>query len=220
MNWILNHSPLFFDFDGLLVNTEHLHFHAYQDMLEKNGIAFPWDFPTFASIAHKSSEGLRLTITAHAPDLVATKGWDTLYAEKKEAYARLLESGNLELMPGAEKVLKEVQEATIPHAVVTNSTRPQTEMIRAKIPTLNAIPHWITREDYSRPKPAPDAYLKAIEILGASPKMLGFEDSLRGIHALQGAQITPVLICSPDHPQMAEVDPSIPHIYTSFKEMF
>ena len=219
MRWILDHSPLFFDFDGLLVNTEHLHFQAYKEMLKSNGIAFPWDFPTFASIAHKSSEGLRLTITDHAPALVEGKGWDILYDEKKEAYARLLESDNLELMPGVETMLQEVQMANIPHAVVTNSTRAQTEIIRKKSPFLNAIPHWITREDYDWPKPAPDAYLKAIKALGTSPAMLGFEDSLKGIRALQGAQITPVLVCSPDHPQMAEIDASIPHVYPSFQAM-
>ena len=215
MSWMLDYSPIFFDFDGLLVNTEHLHFQAYQNMLEGHGALFPWDFSSFAAIAHKSSEGLRKLITSHAPALVKTHSWENLYDQKKDEYAKLLEAGNLELMPGAQTILETVQMAKIPHAVVTNSTRKQTEMIREKIPVLHNIPHWITREDYENPKPSPDAYLKAIEILGKSEKMLGFEDALRGIHALQGAAITPVLICSATHPQMEELPQDLIHHYPS-----
>lgn len=219
MSWVLEYSPIFFDFDGLLVNTEHLHFQAYQNMLEGHGIAFPWDFPTFAAVAHKSSDGLRKMITSHAPQLVEKESWEILYEQKKAAYGKLLEAGNLELMPGAQTILETVQMAQIPHAVVTNSTKQQTDKIREKIPVLNKIPHWITREDYNLPKPSPDAYLKAIEVLGASETMLGFEDALRGIHALEGASITPVLICPSDHPQMSEVDPALRY-YPSFTSLY
>ena len=220
MSWILDYSPIFFDFDGLLVNTEHLHFQAYQKMLEGNGVSFPWDFPSFAAVAHKSSEGLRELITSHAPTLVASKTWKTLYNEKKSEYAKLLEAGSLDLMPGAQTVLETVQMAKIPHAVVTNSTRKQTEMIREKIPVLNTIPYWITREDYENPKPSPDAYFKAIEVLGHSEKMLGFEDALRGVRALEGAAITPVLVCPSDHPQMADVSKNALHYYPSLTALF
>ncbi|MCB1084551.1 MAG: HAD family phosphatase [Chlamydiia bacterium] len=220
MSWILEHSPIFFDFDGLLVNTEHLHYAAYKRMMENHGASFPWDFEAFAAVAHKSSEGLRKMITEHAPKLIETATWETLYDEKKGEYAKLLDEGNLELMPGAQTILETVQIAQIPHAVVTNSTRTQTEKIAESIPLLKKIPHWITREDYDRPKPAPDAYLKAIEVLGKSDRMLGFEDALRGIRALEGAAIMPVLICSPDHPQMEEVDPKELKVYTSFTEIF
>lgn len=219
MSWILEFSSIFFDFDGLLVNTEHLHYQAYQRMMEENGTTFPWDFPTFAGVAHKSSHGLRELITSHAPNLVKSKSWETLYDQKKDEYAKLLEAGDLDLMPGAQTILETIQMAGIPHAVVTNSTREQTEKIREKIPVLNKIQHWITREDYENPKPAPDAYLKAIEVLGKSDKMLGFEDALRGIRALEGASITPVLVCPQDHPQMTEISEGSLRYFPSFQEI-
>ena len=220
MSWILEYSPIFFDFDGLLVNTEHLHFQAYQKMLKNLGVSFPWSFTEFAAVAHKSSEGLRKMITAHAPTLVEKQSWETLYDQKKSEYGKLLEAGSSDLMPGAQTILETVQMAKIPHAVVTNSTRKQTEMIREKIPALNNIPYWITREDYDNPKPSPDAYIKAIEVLGKSDKMLGFEDALRGINALKGAAITPVLICSPDHPQMTELSKDSMRYYPSLTSLY
>ncbi len=220
MSWILEYSPIFFDFDGLLVNTEHLHFQAYQRMFEHRGVSFPWSFTNFAAVAHKSSEGLRKMITTHAPTLVAKESWEVLYDQKKSEYGKLLEAGSLDLMPGAQTILETVQMAKIPHAVVTNSTRKQTEMIRDKIPALNTIPYWVTREDYENPKPSPDAYLKAIKILGKSNNMLGFEDALRGINALKGAAITPVLICSPNHPQMDEIPKDSMRYYPSLTSLY
>lgn len=215
----LDYDAIFFDFDGLLVNTEHLHFEAYRHMLLQNDVSFPWDFPTFASVAHKSSTGLRKMITAHAPELVDRKGWDTLYDEKKACYQALLKQGCLELMSGAEEMLNCVKEANITHCVVTNSTKEQVELIQEHLPVLKQIPLWVTREDYANPKPAPDGYLKAIELLQAKGKMLGFEDALRGIRSLQGAKIDPILICPSDHPQMEEASQEGLTYFPSFNEI-
>jgi len=218
MHWILDYQAIFFDFDGLLVNTEHLHYEAYRQMLLQNDSSFPWDFPTFASIAHKSSTGLCQTITSYNPELVERKGWETLYNEKKACYQNLLKQGCLELMSGADQVLNLVKGADIPHCVVTNSTREQVELIQQHLPILKQIPLWVTREDYANPKPAPDGYLKAIEIMNIQGKKIGFEDALRGIRSLQSAHIDPVLICPPDHPQMEEASKEAYPYFSSFHD--
>lgn len=216
MDTILDHAPLFFDFDGLLVNTEHLHFRAYKKMLESRSASFPWDFRSFVAVAHRSAEGLRTLITSHVPELVASAGWETLYAEKQAAYEQFLLQGEIALMEGVERLLSLVAEADIPRAVVTHSRRTQTDRVREALPILNTIPHWITRADYKEPKPAPDGYLEGIARLGASDRMLGFEDSLRGVSALEAAGIPSVLVCFPDHPQLSDLSKHSCTFYTSF----
>ena len=220
MHWILDYELIFFDFDGLLVNTEYLHFTAYQQLLKAHDVSFPWDFSTFVGIAHQSSEQLRKTITDHCPTLIEKETWEKLYREKQRYYSKLLETHHLEFMPGVPKLLELVQQHRISHAVVTNSTHHQVSSIKRHLPLLKSIPIWITREDYTHPKPAPDAYLKAIEVLGgAKEKMVGFEDALRGIRALEQAHITPVLICPSDHPQLNQIKrDSLPY-FPSFKEL-
>ncbi|MEM7175928.1 MAG: HAD family phosphatase [Chlamydiota bacterium] len=220
MHWILDYELIFFDFDGLLVNTEHLHFKAYQQLLHAHGVSFPWDLSTFVGIAHQSSDQLRATITDHCPELIEKNTWETLYREKQRYYGELLQSQHLEYMPGVPDLLKIVQQQQISHAVVTNSTYDQVSAIQRHLPLLKSIPIWVTREDYHLPKPAPDAYLKAIKILGgAREKMVGFEDALRGIRALNQAHITPVLICSPDHPQLSQIKQDSLAYFPSFKEL-
>jgi len=116
-------------------------------------------------------------------------------------------------MSGAQAVLEMIHEENVPHCVVTNSTRKQIEKIQEKIAPLKTIPLWITREDYQNPKPAPDGYLEAVKRLGCE-NGLGFEDSMRGVESLKGANIKPLLICSSDHPQMETVSQDISHFET------
>ena len=212
MKWISGISSIFFDFDGLLVNTEALHFEAYQNMLKKNGILLPWDFHSFLSIAHRSARGLRDFLFFQAPELTNAKTWEGLYQEKKREYLRLLDSREIEWMPGAQNTLEAVRQAGLPHAVVTNSMTREIDIVREKIPALKEIPHWITREQYKRPKPAPDAYLRALAIVGSARAPLGFEDTLKGVHALERSKIPPVLICPQSHPQMKKVS-KFPSLY-------
>lgn len=196
-----------FDFDGLLVDTEKLHYKAYSNMLKNRGYELTATFNDFASIAHRSATGLREMIYAKYPGLMKDQPeWKILYGEKTSAYLEQLEQGNLELLPGVDQLLKHVEQLGTKRCVVTNSTREQIELIKSRVPQLSAITNWVTREDYENPKPAPDGYLKAIELY-AKPedRIVGFEDAMRGIKALQGANIMPVLICPKDHPQMPDV---------------
>ncbi len=208
---------LFFDFDGLLVNTEHLHFQAYQHLVTTHHLSFPWTFSEFAGIAHQKANGVREAMTRQFPSLIDQIGWEALYAEKQRYYAQLLSSKELDFMPGAAAVLTLVQQLNIPHAVVTNSPLDQIAAIRSRLRLLQTIPLWVTRENYPLPKPAPDGYLKAIDLLGgARQTMVGFEDSLRGIHSLQNAGITPILICANDHPQLQTIKPGSLTYFPSF----
>ena len=125
------------------------------------------------------------------------------------------------MMPGAEEMIDCVQEQKIPCAVVTNSTKNEVTAIKKHLPCLEKILTWIVREDYKNPKPAPDAYLRALKILGEkATNCLGFEDSLKGVNALVAAQIKPLLICLDNHPQMEAVDKEKTKHITSFKALF
>src|ERR1700733_13424255 len=164
LDWIHKYQLFLFDFDGLLVNTEELHFAAYVAMCKQRGFALNWSLARFFEAAHFSATGLRDAIYAEQPLLREQEPrWEVLYAEKKEAYMRLLASGNLSLMPGVASLLEELERAKIKRCVVTNSPQEQVELIRNALAPLRSIPHWITREQYQKPKPDPECYLKAIE---------------------------------------------------------
>jgi beta-phosphoglucomutase len=213
LDWIHNYQLFLFDFDGLLVNTEELHFAAYVAMCGRRGFDLNWSLSRFFEAAHVSATGLRDAIYAEQPLLQEQEPrWEVLYAEKKEAYMQLLASGNLSLLPGVASLLEALERATIKRCVVTNSPKEQIELIRNNLAPLRSIPHWITREQYQKPKPDPECYMKAIERLGSpGDKIIGFEDSWRGFQALRGAGAKGVLIAPHAHPQSKHLPKDILH---------
>lgn len=199
MDWIHHYQLFLFDFDGLLVNTEHLHYQAYINMLQARGFQPDWSFLRFCELAHLNADALKEQIYAEFPGI--DPDWKVLYAEKKRLYYELILSGKVELMPGVEKLLKALERAKIRRCVATNSFLEQTKLIASQHPALQSIPHWITREDYTKAKPNPECYLRAIELYGQKgDRIIGFEDSLRGIEALKKTPAIPVLICPLQHP--------------------
>src|SRR5689334_9300073 len=128
MCWLASFSLFVFDFDGLLVNTEDLHFAAYIEMCRKRGYDLAWDFKRFCKAAHYSSTGLREGIYKDFPDLKAAEpDWAVLYAEKKAIYQDFIEQGKVELLPGVASLLTSLESQGIARCVATNSTRSQVE---------------------------------------------------------------------------------------------
>ena len=205
--WIDDFDLFLFDFDGLLVSSEELHFHAYREMCARRGFALSWDLHQFFEAAHANATGIRERLQALFPPLRDTE-WGLLYQEKKQIYEKMLERGGLTLLPGVETLLLELARLSKKRCVVTNSARVQIEAIRGQLPALQTIPRWFTREDYARPKPAPDGYLLALqELKEEGDRVIGFEDSARGYEALKSAGVeNRVLVCSFDHPQLERME--------------
>lgn len=204
MDWLNQYQLYLFDFDGLLVNTEELHYEAYKLMCQQRGFKLDWDFDFFCSIAHHSAEGLEQQIYADLPALKQIEpNWKVLYQEKKQSFLDLVNHGAVELMPGAEELLVALQKAGINRAVVTHSLAELINAIRKQIPLLDTIPHWITREHYTQPKPSSECYLKAIEMLAKeTDNVIGFEDTPRGTTALAGTRAKPIFVSSLKYDQL------------------
>ncbi len=221
MQWIDYFDLFLFDCDGLLVDSEPLHYQAYLNMCEHRGVQLSWDLSTFLSIAHKDGTALQEAITLEFLERkIEIPEWEILYREKKKEYQDLLDHGKISLMPGVDLLLSLLEKKGKKRCVVTHSPLIQIEAIRSQHPILQTIPHWITREDYHQPKPNPECYLQAISLYGKSgDRIIGFEDSMRGLKALMGTSATPVLICPWNYPHLdAILGPSVIHA-PSFDEL-
>lgn len=155
MDWINLFQFYLFDFDGVLVDTEPLHYAAYETVCHKWNIPWKYGFEQYCNAAHGESLGFKKLLFSDYPELVEQgPSWDLIAKEKKEIYTELLKTSALKLMPGVEQLLAALQEQNLPSCVVTNSPRAHVEMIKELLPALRSIPHWITREDYENPKPS------------------------------------------------------------------
>jgi HAD superfamily hydrolase (TIGR01509 family) len=104
-------------------------------------------------------------------------------------------------MPGALDLLDYLSKNNIPMVIFTNGERVVTDLKMGNLGNrANLIKHVITTEDVERPKPAPDGYLLAAEIMGVKPEnCVVFEDSNTGVEAAKAAGMKVVFI-----PQHAE----------------
>lgn len=86
----------------------------------------------------------------------------------------------IEWRPGAKELLTELDAAGVPMALVTSTVRSLTELV------LDGIGrHWfgatVCGDEVDHPKPAPDPYLRAAQLLGANPlHCAAIEDSDTG----------------------------------------
>jgi beta-phosphoglucomutase len=196
MDWIHHYHLFLFDFDGILVNTEELHYKAYLKMCANRGFKLNWDQHTYMKYAMYTATGVKEGIYGEFPELQRQEpAWDVLYKEKKKAYIELLETEGVSLMPGVDILLNALKNKGSKRCVVTHSPSEQIALIRKQHPVLDSIPNWITREHYVQPKPAPECYQKAIaNFKGAGELVIGFEDSPRGLKALLATEAQGVFI--------------------------
>lgn len=206
MHWIHDYQLFLFDFDGLLVNTEEIHFLAYRRMCANNGFDLQWDFNRYCKAAHYNSTALRDSIYQDLPKLKEKEpNWSVLYEQKRQAIVSLVNEGAVHLMPGVLELLTALEKNGIKRCVVTHSPDELVTAIRKKNKILDTIPFWITREDYTHPKPDPECYLKAIEKYSVKgEKIIGFEDTPRGICSLLATPAKAILVCQTSYPEIPE----------------
>lgn len=96
-------------------------------------------------------------------------------------------SGELEPNPGVRQVLASLQQAGTPMLVTTNTERELADTCIDAVGRQFFIGS-VTGDEVQRPKPAPDMYLKAAQMVGQEPAdCLVFEDSWAGMSAAAAA---------------------------------
>ncbi|MET0929917.1 MAG: HAD family phosphatase, partial [Aeromicrobium sp.] len=91
---------------------------------------------------------------------------------------------HIDWRPGARELIKALDAAGVPQALVTMSYASIAEPIAAALPFAAVV----TGDAVSRPKPFPDPYLLAAEKLGVDPtRCLAIEDSITGATSANAA---------------------------------
>lgn len=109
--------------------------------------------------------------------------------------------------PGAVEMIRSLQDAGVPCALVTMSFRPTALALRDAMSTelgRDAFQVVVTGEDVTYPKPHPEAYLQAADTLGVDvERCVAFEDSGHGAaSAFSSGAVTiglPLHVDIPDH---------------------
>ena len=131
---------------------------------------------------------------AHLEGLLGTPlDRDAVRARREARRNAIVES--LECMAGVREWVDEARRAGLVRAVVSSSSR---AYVRTHLERIGLVEHWdgiVCREDAPRAKPAPDLYLRALEVVGlGAGEAVAIEDSPNGIAAAKNAGLKVVAV--------------------------
>jgi HAD superfamily hydrolase (TIGR01509 family) len=179
---------IFWDNDGVLVDTEALYLEATQGVLATVGV----DLTTEEFIRLSLQEGQSAFDLARKQGLTSEEV-EGLRSTRNERYSDLLRAG-VPVFDGAREVLGRLH-GTIPMGIVTSSLREHFEIIHESTGLLPYFDFALTRESYDRTKPHPDPYLAAIEHCRVKPEeCVVVEDSARGLLAARRAGVRCIVV--------------------------
>ncbi len=174
-------SPgVIFDFDGVIVDSEALQHRAYNQVLERFGVQVDQDEYGREWIA--AGRGPEHAVQTYGLALTPTE----LRRLKDPVYHALLRQEGA-LVPGARETLERLA-AVFPLALATNSSSHDTGYVLERFALRPLFTAVVTREQYDRPKPAPDAFTTAAARLGKPPSAcVVIEDAHKGVVAAADA---------------------------------
>lgn len=185
---------IIFDFDGVIANSEPLHYLAFRDVLTDAGVALSEedyyarylgydDLGAFRAIAHDRKRPWS------ADDVT---GFIARKADRMEA----LERERSVLFPGAATAVRQAS-AAVPIAIASGALGPEIRRVLEReglTPCFTAI---VAAGDTPFSKPQPDPYLRAVELLSehvahAAPALdhhdcVAIEDSVWGLESARRA---------------------------------
>jgi arabinose-5-phosphate isomerase len=189
-NNILSYDLFVFDFDGTILDTEKHHCKAWNKSTKKNIPLIDY-YKYFHSLDKKYSR-MYLNINHN----IEINNFDELYSTKQKIYNEMIqeENENIQFIIGCYDLLEFIINNNKDFVIVTNTSIKNINIFKLKYPILNKALKIYTKEDFLVKKPNPECYLKIVNTY-KNKKIIGFEDSLPGIHALyQVSDITPVYI--------------------------
>jgi beta-phosphoglucomutase len=179
-----------FDFDGVIVDSEPVHFRALGEALAADGIRITEEEYWSEYLAYDDREAIRLAFERHG-ERPSPERLDAAAQRKVEAFARLIPQ--IPVFPGARELVEGLAESGVPLAIASGARHEEIEGILRGLGLRGAFRALVGVEDAPRAKPDPAPYVEAARRLaretgGLTPSdCAAVEDSLPGILAAKGA---------------------------------
>lgn len=180
---------IIFDMDGVLVDSEPVHFEATRLLLQDHGVTYtPGEEENFygctdREVFRRLSE--RYGLRPHEQDLA--DDWIRRVVE--------LLPGRIEPMAGVPDVLDHLRAAGLRLALASSSSPPIIRATMTGLGLADVFETTVSGRDVAEGKPAPDIFLEAARRLRADPAAcIVVEDSSNGLRAARAAGIPCVVI--------------------------
>ncbi|GAA2344726.1 HAD family phosphatase [Saccharopolyspora halophila] len=208
------HRAVVFDMDGVLVESEHLWERMWTRFAADRGATWTAaqtrkvqgmsapEWATFLAEFSRATEGVESTERLVVDDMIAA-----------------LDAGEIELLPGAEKMVTEVA-AHAPIALASSAPRRLIDAVLDRHDLTGHFSATVSSAEVPRGKPSPDVYLAAAEKLETAPQAcLAVEDSSNGLRAAAAAGMAVVAIPNGDYPPAEDALAGAGHVATDLDDV-
>lgn len=188
-----DYDVFIFDFDGTIMDTEKYHYKTYLKVLNDYDSKIHLSNDEYFKLSHELD---RSNFENIFKDFTIN-----VYEKKAECYYKIImdDKNKLNYIGNIDKFINKLKKKNKKTVIVTNSSITSINIIKKMYPLLNEFDKIYTKEDFTHKKPNPECYFTVADIY-KNERMIGFEDSHPGIHALtQVKTIKPIHIKIPDY---------------------
>jgi beta-phosphoglucomutase len=186
------YEAICFDFDGVLADSEPVHFDCWSEVLKPLGIQLDWN--VYVKYCIGVPDALVAEFFRHQIDPPAT--YEAVWAQhaRKRELFRARVQADPPISDAVRECIKSLSDYRL--ALVSASSRSELEPLLERAGLRACFDALVCAEDVERTKPAPDPYLLAVRLLGVT-KALAVEDSASGIESARAAGLDVLEVGSP-----------------------
>ncbi len=169
--------------DGVIIDSEPIHDKVVRQILARDNIfVTDEEFSKFMGMA--STAVFNIFIEKYKLPYTA----EELSDEQMSLLKNYIVEHHMKPINGIVELLNELQKHNIPMAIASSSPIHVIEFVAEQFQIKNYFKFFISGEDLTHSKPAPDIYLKTAEKLGVKPQdCIVLEDSENGVTASKSA---------------------------------
>ena len=184
---------LFFDFDGLIADTESAVLASAAEIFDEHGAEFPFE-RWLGVVGTSQPEGFWVPWLSEQTGIEHDAA--ALWADAQRRNVTMV--ATLSPNPGVEELLRAAKHAQLTTRVVSSSPSSWVVPISERLGLRPFLNGYTTREHAERAKPHPDLYLAALVATGVDPdEALVFEDSANGVRAAVAAGLRVIAVPGP-----------------------
>jgi beta-phosphoglucomutase len=176
------YDAILFDFDGVLADSEPVHYACWAEIVRPYGIDLTWDLYTANCVGLTDSAFLELIGNQATPPVSAAALREHFPRKRAMFLERMLAKPPVD--PDLLNLIKSLSNYKL--AVVTSSNRREIEPMLDRLGVRTCFGAVVCGGDVRRHKPDPDPYLLAAELLAAANPLV-VEDSDAGVASAQAA---------------------------------
>jgi len=193
-------EAVIFDFDGVIVDTEPIHYRSFQKILEPLGLSYSWQDYIKKYMGFDDRDAFREVFKTKSLELSQIT-LQELIDKKAKIFEHIIHEG-VQPYPGVIELITELSKTGVPLAICSGALRSDILPILDQLQIFSLFNHIITADDVAQSKPDPASYLRAKEkLISTFPDKINrqstiyaIEDTPAGIQSAKGAGLIVIAV--------------------------